>query len=420
MFSRRNFLQTAALAALAPNIRAQDLPKLPPVRAITKGPRFHWFGYYDKFQFDPSNRFVLGNQVDFEHRSPTADDKIQIGMVDLQDGDKWIELGETRAWNWQQGCMLQWLPGVESEVMWNDREGDQFVCRILDVKSGKKRTLPHPVYTVSPDGKWGLAPDFRRLNDTRPGYGYTGIPDPNKDQLAPTDAGIWRINMQTGEAKLLVSFAEIAEIPFDIDSSEFDGAKHWFNHLLFNTDGSRFLWLHRWRGANAAQKYGGVGGFGTRMFTASADGTDRYILDPLGRTSHFVWRDPNHVFAWAYHPSYKDRFYLFTDKTREVHAVGPELMVVNGHNTYLPGKNNQWVLNDTYPDKNALQNVYLYHIPTNRRVPIGSFDSKPPYRGEWRCDTHPRSSRDGKLVCIDSAHAGGRQMYLIDISEIVS
>ncbi|MDB6129838.1 MAG: hypothetical protein JWM04_945, partial [Verrucomicrobiales bacterium] len=87
------------------------------VRAITRGPKFHWFGYYDKLQFDPSGRYVLGNQVDFEHRSPKAEDKIQVGMVDLQDGDKWIELGETRAWNWQQGCMLLWLPGSKNEVM---------------------------------------------------------------------------------------------------------------------------------------------------------------------------------------------------------------------------------------------------------------------------------------------------------------
>ena len=55
----------------------------------------------------------------------------------------------------------------------------------------------------------------------------------------------------------------------------------------------------------------------------------------------------------------------------------------------------------------------------NRRVPLGDFESKPPYRGEWRCDTHPRSSRDGKLVCVDSPHGGdGRQMYLIDLREI--
>ncbi len=418
MLNRRQFLEAAAVTAWAVSGRAQDTasPK-PPIRAITRG-RFHWFGYYDKFQFDPTNRYVLGNEVSFEHRSPRPDDPIKVGMVDLDDGDKWIELGETTAWNWQQGCMLQWLPGSNSEVMWNDREDDHFVCHILDVKTGARRTLPQAVYTVSPDGRWGLAPDFRRLNDTRPGYGYAGILDPNRQQLAPQDAGIWKIDMQTGESRLLITFAEIAAIPLEADPTEFDGAKHWFNHLLFNTDGTRFLWLHRWRGPNSAKKYAGVGGFGTRMFTANADGSDRFILDPLGRTSHFIWRDPDHVFAWAYHPTFKDRFYLFEDRTREVSAIGPDVMTVNGHNTYLPGTNNEWVLNDTYPGKDNLQHVYLYHIPTNRRVPIADLESLPPYRGEWRCDTHPRSSRDGKLVCVDSPHDGGRQMYLIDLSNV--
>ena len=81
---------------------------------------------------------------------------------------------------------------------------------------------------------------------------------------------------------------------------------------------------------------------------------------------------------------------MFKDRTREVSAIGPDVMTVNGHNTYLPGTNNEWVLNDTYPGKDNLQHVYLYHIPTNRRVPIADLESLPPYRGEWRCDTHPR------------------------------
>ena len=62
-------------------------------------------------------------EVDFEHRSPTAEDVIKIGMVDLHDDNKWIELGESRAWGWQQGCMLQWRPGSNSEILWNDRDG---------------------------------------------------------------------------------------------------------------------------------------------------------------------------------------------------------------------------------------------------------------------------------------------------------
>lgn len=409
MPSRRHFLSSSLTAALAAQcgLRAEDAEKLPPVRQITKGPKFHWFGYYDKYQFSPDNRYVLGNQVDFEHRSPTPDDVIQVGMVDLQDGDKWIELGETRAWNWQQGCMLQWVPGTGSTVMWNDRVDGQFVCHLVDIKSGKKRTLPHPVYNVSPDGNWGIAPDFRRLNDCRPGYGYAGIPDPNADKLVPEDAGIWKIDMETGDSKLIIPFSEAAAFPYEPGYSQ--GAKHWFNHLLFSPDGSRFIFLHRWRGDKEGK------GFTTRLFTAKADGTDLFVLDPLGKTSHFVWRDPQSVFAWAFHPSHGERFYLFEDKTRNVTVVGPDKMPVNGHNTYLPNHKNEWVLNDCYPDKARLQTPYLYHIPTDRRVNLGHFYSPAFYTGEWRCDNHPRASRDGKQVCIDSPHEHGRQMYVIEV-----
>jgi len=45
--------------------------------------------------------------------------------------------------------------------------------------------------------------------------------------------------------------------------------------------------------------------------------------------------------------------------------------------------------------------------------------SPPQYTGEWRCDTHPRVSRTGRFVTVDSPHNGGRQIYLIDISEII-
>ncbi len=99
-------------------------------------------------------------------------------------------------------------------------------------------------------------------------------------------------------------------------------------------------------------------------------------------------------------------------------VVGPDVMTVNGHCTYLPG--NRWILNDTYPDKQREQNPYLYEVASGRRVPLGHFRLPPEYAGEWRCDTHPRFSPDGRKVVIDSAHGGnGRQMYLIDIGDIV-
>jgi hypothetical protein len=95
-------------------------------------------------------------------------------------------------------------------------------------------------------------------------------------------------------------------------------------------------------------------------------------------------------------------------------------MPSNGHNTYLPAPYDDWILNDTYPSRGASrQTVYLYHVPSDRRVDLGHFPSPPAYRGEWRCDTHPRRSEDGLTVCVDSPHQGGRQLHLLDIREIV-
>ena len=388
-----------------------------PVRPITRGPAYHWFGYYDKLQFDPSGRYGLGMEVTFEDRSPRPDDVIKVGMIDLQDHDRWIELGETRAWNWQQGCMLQWRPGSDREVVWNDRDGDRFVCRILDVKSHARRTLPHPVYALSPDGRWAVTPDFRRLNEMRPGYGYAGLPDPNSAANAPANAGIWKVDLQTGEATLVVPFAEMLKIPFS--GGDITDKKHWFNHLLFSPDGSRFIFLNRWR-IKEFRASNPTNPFNTRMMTATSDGKDIRVVDDSGFTSHFIWRDPGHILAWTKLPSHADRFYLFADDgSRQGAPVGPEVMTSNGHASYLPG--GEWILNDTYPDENRLQHVYAYHIATGRRVPLGNFYSHPKYvfDGECRVDTHPRFSPDGRYVCIDSPHEGaGRQLYLLDISSV--
>ena len=408
--TRRSFLASCGAGLGLACRSSESVPALPPVRAITLGPKFHWFGYYDKLEFDPESRRVLGMEVDFEHRSPRADDEIRIGMVDLADGDRWTDLGSSTAWGWQQGCMLQWIPGSSGEVIWNDREDGRYVSRILNVATGEMRILPSAVYAMAPNGTWAVTTDFRRLNDTRPGYGYPGIPDPNADVLAPEDIGVWRVDLETGQRDLLFSVAQAAAVPDPYNDTR--GFKHYFNHLLVSPDGARLIFLHRWRSPD------GSGRFGTRMFTVGSDGSDPYVLDPHGRTSHFIWRDPEHVLAWARHPSHGEKFYLYRDRTEAVAVVAPEVMPHNGHCTYLPG--NRWILNDTYPDKDRLQHPYLYEVSTGRRVPLGHFLSPPEYTGEWRCDTHPRSSPDGTKVVIDSPHGGnGRQLYLIDISGIV-
>ena len=380
-------------------VRAPD-SVLPPVRAVTHGPKFHWFGYYNKFQLDPGNRYLLCLEVDFEHRLPRADEAVKIGMVDLADGGRWIELGQSLAWSWQQGCMLQWRPASDREVLWNDREGDRFVCRILDVKTRKLRTLPLPIEHISLDGKWAACADFSRIRGIRPGYGYAGIPDAYAVQPAPSEIGVWRMDMETGQTKMLVSVADLAQIPYDNPQPD---QKHYINHVEWSPDGKRILMFHRWTGSP---------GQPTRVFTIGTDGRDLRLLSARG-ASHWTWRDPEHVLIWA-----DGGYRLYKDdgsgEPKETLWTAP-----NGHQSYIPGTRNEWLVTDTYPrGAKCEQIVYLVHLPSGRFVLLGRFPST--YRGEWRCDTHPRVSRDGNLVIIDSPHGGdGRQQYIIDISQIL-
>ncbi len=407
----RTLLVALSFWALAP-AQAQipgtgeKIKSIVPIRAITSG-KAHWFGYYDKEQFDSTDRYVLAAEVEFEDRSPNEDDVIILGMVDTQDGDKWIPLSESNAWGWQQGCMLQWVPGSDSKIIYNTREGDKHVAVVMDVFTREKKTLPRPIYTLSPDGKHALSVNFARIQDTRPGYGYKGGVDPVADQLAPEGDGIWSMDLETGESKLLFSYADIAAIPQEATPQ----GKHWFNHILYNTDGSRFIFLHR------AHNVEGQGGkWTTRMFTAGANGGDLNIVADHGMVSHFVWRDPSHILAWSREPGTGDAYYLYTDKSDKVEIVGEDVFTRDGHCTYSPDR--KWMLTDTYPNKDNLHFVYLYNLEDKRFIELAQIYRPKPGDNEWRCDLHPGWSHDGKTVAIDAMYLDGkRQIHLIDVSE---
>jgi hypothetical protein len=334
-------------------------------------------------------------------------------MIDLDEKDRWIALGTTRAWNWQQGCMLQWIPGAKSKIIWNDRENDRFVSHILDVETGQKQTLPSPIYALSPNGKEAVSCDFARVADCRPGYGYAGIRDRFFDDMAPEGSGITHVNLETGAEKLIITHRQLASTG-EVPSNQI-GSKHHAYHLLCSPDGKRFILLHRWTQANGSRL--------TRLITAAMDGSDLRIVIPNGYASHFIWRDPSHILSQSQRWLGNDTWgnFLFEDKDSGiVEEIGKGILDSSGHFTYL--RNDQWILNDTYPKgKDRFQTPHLYHLKTSRRIDLGNFSSPAVYTGEWRVDNHPRLSRNQRLVCIDSPHGGnGRQLHLIDISGVTS
>lgn len=389
-----------------------------PLLKLTSGPKQHWFGYYDKLQMDPTGTYVLAAEVDTFSRSPTPTDTLRIGMINIHT-QAWTTLGTSTAWGWQQGCMLQWIPGSADEVIWNDFEDGEFVSRIYNISTQEMRTLPKAIYTLSHDGSFALGTAFSRIQNMRPGYGYPGKPDPYASVKAPEEIGIYKMDLATGSSELLLSIAEM--VKFGDQEQDYQDDWHYFNHILISPNNQRFIFLHRWRKAPVDRSKKRYGGFTTRMITANVDGSDPFVLDPSGFTSHFIWKNDQEVCMWTKPKGQAAGFYLFTDKTDRVETVGPDWMKVNGHNTYLPHTEGDWILNDTYPQgEERLQELYLYQVSADKKITLGKFHEPERFRGEWRCDLHPKATADGKYVIFDSTHEGdGRQIYLMDISQIV-
>ncbi|HEV2125697.1 MAG TPA: hypothetical protein VGW38_23330, partial [Chloroflexota bacterium] len=344
------------------------------------------------------------------------------GVVDLHEGNRFQPFADTRAWNWQQGTMLHWLraPLALSRlaaddperhlVIFNARDGDTFVSVICDALTGREvRRLPRPIYALSRDGRAAVSLNFSRLHHQRKGYGYAGVPDPWEHVGEPADDGIYWMDTDTGEHRLIISIAQLADMN---RKPSMEGAIHRFNHLQFNTDGSRFCFLHRW-------KQPGAGGPGlTRLCAANPDGSGIAILADEERVSHFDWRDPAHILAWArYHG--EEYFFLYTDPSGKAEVIGPEAMPRDGHCSYSPDPERRWILNDTYPDAEQKRGLYLFDTQTGHRIDLGRYYSPPELTQDYRVDLHPRWSRDGRQICFDSAHEGSRQVYVLDLSGIV-
>jgi len=372
---------------------------------VTKPPLHHFFGYYDKSPWSMDEQYILCLETEFMERPPRPEDKAAICLIDAEElGLR--RLAYTSAWNWQQGCMLQWLPGKEDRtIIYNDRVEDRFVSVVINVDTGDRWTLPSPIYTLSPDGRYALSLNFARLNDTRPGYGYCGIRDPWYGEKAPEKDGIYLVDLRGGSCDLIVSLAEIASFS---PQPSFQGAKHWFNHLLFNPSGDRFVFLHRWSRPGGRRM--------TRMFTADKNGDDICCLVDSGLVSHFDWLDNRHVLAWCLVPERGEGFFLVEDLTGSAEPVGEGVLTVDGHCSFSPDR--RWILTDTYPDAQGYRRLMMCRVETGELIVIGRFYSLPKLQGEIRCDLHPRWSRDGGKVCVDSTHEGSRQMYVIDVSSV--
>ena len=82
----------------------------------------YFFGYYDKSPWDATDRYILCMRAKDTWSDVSPKDKADILLIDTQlpehDEGRVRKVAETRTWNVQQGCMLQWLgPDFKTRII---------------------------------------------------------------------------------------------------------------------------------------------------------------------------------------------------------------------------------------------------------------------------------------------------------------
>lgn len=404
----------------------------------------YFFGYYNYTPLSADGTKLLAHKAEFEGRMPNSDDTVEIGFFDTST-NVWNSLAKSKAFNWQQGSMTQWMgPDFSTRIIFNDVEDGAYVSRIVDVSSGRVTTIPKAIYGVSQNGDFSISLNFERCFYTR-AYSYASLEISSWNQRIPEKDGILYIDLSTGESTTMISLPNFLQTIGVEDDGE---TSHWFEHIMLNPDSTRFSFYYR---------HGKDGGFTTRCFVMDIE-TKEIWEHPLkeGDTfSHLGWRNPNEYVLYSYPTTAlgkvygeqaaaaKKRFFikplLFIYRTfvkpllpkRTIAAargkdyygltivgtgvikkLSTGLMMYDGHPSFTADQ--EYMLTDTYQDDNNVRHLYLHHLKSDKQVLLGSFNSVYNNCG-WRADLHPRFSPDESSVIIDSNHSGNHQELVINL-----
>lgn len=373
-----------------------------PVQITDNGKQHLFASYYGINSFSNDQRYVTVLQTDVKHRLPDENDPATLGLVDIETNE-FIPLTQTRAWNFQQGCMAHWLStSPDSLIIFNDLREGSFVSVIMNVHTREEiKTIPYPISAVSPNGKEAVSINFSRLRNTRTDYGYGGNGQNAKtDVQFPEDDGIFLVDIETGEAKLIVTIAQVRELVPEIPEEGIE----YFNHTLFSREGSKIFWLAR-----------AIPHRNTTSLTVNRDGTDLQRCFPDNwEGSHFDWLNDNELMVTANYDGKQYAHVLFTVGKQDYKRLGNGLLDYDGHGTFSPDE--KWMITDTYPSRGLReQKIYLMDMKTEAVLPLGRYEQPEEFTGHWRCDIHCRWSPKGNMIGFNSTHTGNRQVYIFKL-----
>jgi hypothetical protein len=176
---------------------------------------------------------------------PEPGEAADVVLVDTANGYRVLPVEECGAWNFQQGTMFYWNPRQpETQFFFNDRDpvSNRVFAVLYDIeKKSRVREFRFEDPSaanggVSPTGEFFLAINYGRLARLRPVTGYPGAADPTAETAAPENDGIFRVDVETGERKLIVSLRQLRDLLGD-RHERIDEVGLYINHTLVSRTG---------------------------------------------------------------------------------------------------------------------------------------------------------------------------------------
>lgn len=388
------------------------------VEQVTFGPRHHFFGYIGQCRTIPwnfSGRYIVALRTEFHDRMPKPGEAADIVLVDTARNNRVVPIEKSRGWNLQQGTMFYWNPRKpETQFFFNDRDpqSGRIFTVLYDVK--ERRRVREYRYDDASFGNGGVAQgggaflglNYGRMARLRPVTGYPGAFDWTEGVNAPTDDGIFKVDTETGEKCVLVSFRQLADLLKSRHPNINEDAL-FINHSLWNRDDNRIYFYARANWQRSSKK-------GTRInvpCTVHADGTGLTMHETfIG--GHPEWGQGSQVIG-----ARDGRQVLYdVDRKEIVGNIGTREVLPDpgGDISYSP--DGKWFVNGY---GSGGKNYYvIVRLSDGAHVRSRSFSRGPYASGELRIDPAPRWNRTSDAVLVPCwTEDGTRQMFILRVQQ---
>ena len=124
----------------------------------------YFFGFHDVSPWNKKNDYIVLHKLAKETNSlPSVNDLTDIVSINLQNKEI-TKIGDTSAWNYQQGSRLMWYPHIEDCVIFNFRDKEnQLSSKVVNLKGDVVKKFDFSINSLHPKKPMGVTINYERL-----------------------------------------------------------------------------------------------------------------------------------------------------------------------------------------------------------------------------------------------------------------